>query len=158
MTKIGQARGLNEYNGEQIYYAARAELHHCMVHSSAGYAGPVYGVLLTSKYLLPIKREGSRYGELYLGAAIPWSRSFENEEQVSSFTVQSALWYLSILASIPGWYYGGPTVRRTVRGVETERLRHKSLQGRRNKRNRGLVMAPFSRLFGVIQDAQDMVL
>jgi hypothetical protein len=71
MTGIGLAHQFDDYNGEAVFYTALAQLHYYMAHSGADYAGPIYGVLRTDKYLVPVKREGSRYGELHIGAAIP---------------------------------------------------------------------------------------
>lgn len=107
--------GLKRKIDEKVFYAAPAQLHYYMAHSGADYAGPTYGALLTDKYLVPVKREGSAYGELQIAAPIPWERHFADGETISDFTVQSALWYLSMLSSMPDWHYNRPTTRITLR-------------------------------------------
>lgn len=110
-TPLGRARGVNE----DIYYSPLSQLNFYMAHSGVDYAGPIYGVLLTDQYLIPVKRDGFIYGALATGQPIPWSTYFENGQEISGFTVQSALWYLSMLSGMPGWHYRGDEALREVR-------------------------------------------
>ena len=116
ITSLGQVRSTGSTDTlESVFFTAVAQLHYYMAHSGADYAGPIYGVILTDGNLLPVKRDGSEWGKLEIGAAVPWTSYFRVGEKVTGFTVQSALWYLSMLASTPGWHYNGETVHRKPR-------------------------------------------
>lgn len=106
----GKARGINE----KTFFTPLSQLHFYMAHSGVKFAGPIYGVLLTDRYLVPVKREGSHWGELKIAPAIPWSTCVKDGEMISKLTVQSALWYLSMLASMPHWHYRGEKITRVV--------------------------------------------
>jgi hypothetical protein len=110
-TESGRARKIED----PVFYSALSQLHFYMTHSGAEYAGPLYGVLLTDKFLVPVKRNGSKFGELQIATPIPWTRHFQGGELISDFTIQSALWYMCMLSSMPDWHYKGKQVARELR-------------------------------------------
>ena len=124
------AEGAAKRIRESTFYTQLAQLHYYMAHSGAHYAGPIYGALLTDKYLIPVKREGSVFGKLHISAAIPWGRHFKKGEPISDFTVDSALWYLCMLSSMPGWHYSGKTVRKMENGEGVDVPTQRAQQGK----------------------------
>lgn len=88
----------------KVFYAPLAQTHYYMRNSGGrGGKGPQYGALLTDECLTPLYRPGAN-GELHLGEPIPWGRHFAEGQDIKDFTVQSALWYLCMLSSLPDWY------------------------------------------------------
>jgi hypothetical protein len=121
-TESGRVRDIKE----PVFFSALSQLHFYMAHSGANYAGPLYGVLLTDKFLVPVKRDGSTYGELQIATPIPWTRHFKEGELISDFTIQSALWYMCMLSSMPNWHYDHETTNRPGRkGMEETETKHR---------------------------------
>jgi hypothetical protein len=113
-TEKGRARKVKA----KTFYTLLSQLHYSMANNGAAYAGPIYGALLTDKYLVPVKREGRVYRELLVAAPVPWKRYFKRRDRISDFTVPSLLWCLCMLSSMPGWHYNGETVLRDGRTIQ----------------------------------------
>lgn len=101
ITSLGESRKISDV----IFYTPFSQINLYMTHSGADYADPLHDVLLTDQYLVPIKREGSTFGKLHVGKPVPWCRYYQEDEDVTDFTIQSALWYMCMLASLPDWHY-----------------------------------------------------
>jgi hypothetical protein len=87
---------------DEVFFAPLAQTHFYMLHTGDDNKGTRYGAILTDECLVPLYRPG-KFGHLQVGDPIWWNKHFGPDDIINDFTIQSALWYLSMLSSLPSW-------------------------------------------------------
>jgi hypothetical protein len=91
---------------EEVCFAPLAQTHFYMYYAgrdgNGNGKGARYGAILTDECLVPLYRPGE-FGHLQVGDPIWWDKHFGPHDTINDFTIQSALWYLSMLSSLPSW-------------------------------------------------------